>query len=120
MVERQLSRSRLSQREHGGDQDRVVLIATVGDERTVLEVDAVDRGEHRSGDRRGGQWGGKAGEQQRSAARLSDARGRRMRLARAQPELLEEPRSAVDPMPAEPSEELLGPVPDEEATDSGA
>ncbi len=51
VVERHLAGSDFGERERGGDQHHVVLVAAAGHPGTVLEVDAVDRGQHHRGER---------------------------------------------------------------------
>jgi hypothetical protein len=120
MIDRRRARAGLGQCHRGGDQDRVVLVAVVRHEGTVLEVHAVDRGQHRSRDR-GRREGRRAAEQeQRPAARLGESRGGGVVLPRPQPELFEEAAGRVQAVAAKPPEQLLRPMTDEEAADGGA
>ena len=113
------SGSGLGQREHGGDQDQVVLVAAVGHPRAVLEVDAIDGGEHRGGQRRGGQRS-RGAEHEQGATPASAGRRRARGACRAAAEVLEELAGALEAVAAEPAEQLLGAVADEEATDGEA
>jgi hypothetical protein len=78
-------------------------------------VDAVHRGQHRRGDRRGGLRRREAGEDQRPAARLGRTGRERVRPPGPQPDLLEHVGGLVESAAAEPAEQLLRPVADEEA-----
>jgi hypothetical protein len=120
MIDRRRARAGLGQCHRGGDQDRVVLVAVVRHEWTVLEVHAVDRGQHRSRDRSRRERRRAAEQEQRPAARLRESRGGGVVLPRPQPELFEEAAGRVQAMATEPPEQLLRAVPDEETADRGA
>jgi hypothetical protein len=114
-VDRRLAGTGLGERERGGDQNHVVLVAAVGRPRTVLEVDAVDRGEHRGDQDRSGQRCGCAEQQQGPAPGLCGAGRQRVTLTGTQPEILKELTGALEAMAAKPAEQLLGAVSDEES-----
>ena len=110
----------LGQREDRGDQHDVVLVAAVSRPRPVLEVSAVDRGQHRRGQDRGRDRRRGAERNQRTAAGFGGSRGERVALAGPQAEGLEPLGGALEAVAAEPAEELLGAVSDEETADGEA
>src|SRR5204863_7805939 len=81
----------------------------------VPDVNAVDRGQHRRDERRGGEWGRESERNRRAAARLTEAGGDRVASARPHPHLVEALGGRVEPRTAEPAEQLLRPVAEEEA-----
>ena len=117
VVERDVAGADLGEGEHGGDQDRVVFVAAVGRPRPVLEVDAVDRGQHDRGERPRRQRRGESERERRPAAGLGDTGGEGIAPTGPHAESLEHLRGGLEPVSAEPSEQLLGPVPEEKAPD---
>ena len=115
-VERQRAGPDLDERQHGGDQHDVVLVAAVAQPRPVLGVHGLDRREHRRGQHRGRERRRQAGREQRAAAGLGRARGDRVGLGRAQAQLLEALGGRLQAVAAEPAEQLLRAVPEEEPT----
>jgi hypothetical protein len=83
-------------------------------------VNAVDRGQHRRGEHRRGDRRGQAEHHHRPTAGLCDSGSKRMPLSGPQSEVLEELAGALEAVAAEPAEQLLGAVADEEAADGKA
>jgi hypothetical protein len=83
-------------------------------------VDSVDRGQHRRRDHRGADRCREAGSEQRAASGFGGSSGDRVPAARAEAEALEHLAGRVGSVPAEPAEQLLRPVADEESADGCA
>jgi hypothetical protein len=83
-------------------------------------MDVADGGDHRAADGRAGERSREAGDEQRATAGLGHAGRDRIAPARFQPERLEEPTGPLEPMAAEPAEQLLSAMADEQPADEHA
>jgi hypothetical protein len=83
-------------------------------------VDAVDRGQHRADEGRGGERSGEADGQRCASGGLGDAGSHCVATTRAHPEPLKGLAGSLQAVTAEPAVQLLCPVAHEQATDHHA
>src|SRR6185295_13294411 len=96
------------------EQNKVVLVATGAHPDAFLPVDGLDRRDHRARDRRGAEWCGGTKGEEKTAAGFGGASGQGVAAPRPKAKLLEEPSGSLETSAAEPAEELLRAVADEE------
>jgi hypothetical protein len=114
------ARAAVHERRRARDQREVELVAALRVPGALREVDLPDRGDHRAGDQGG--RGGREGAQgeQRATSRLRQAGRHGVAASRPKLERMHHLARAVEPRAAEPAEQLLGAVADEEPAYHGA
>src|SRR3954447_3760802 len=120
VVQRPCASPDACQREHGGGDQQVELIALVGVPDPVRRMDRDDGSRHDGDQDSRGEWREQAEGDQRPAGEFGRARRPGVQPAGAQADAVEHAGRAVQSAAAERAEELLGAVADEEQADDKA